>query len=124
MAEIAAAAAPAEGFYSVPQAARGRAAHLEFCRECHPTSELRGSDFDFRWRRQNAWQLYTEISRNMPEDEPGKLGSQTYADIIAYILSLNGYQQGTLDLEPTRAALERIPLGAGAPRSPAGGPDS
>jgi len=108
---------PTPGFYSAAQRARGETAFAASCAECHALSELQGPDFEVRWRRQTAWHLFREVSATMPEDRPGRLATATYADIIAFILSLNGYQQGSLDLPPEREALEAIPLGAGARRT-------
>jgi mono/diheme cytochrome c family protein len=111
------AAAPAPGFYSSAQADRGRARYAEACQSCHPASQFRGADFEWRWRRQTAWELFDDISRRMPEDRPGALPADTYADIVAYLLSLNDYPAGDAELAPTREALAAIPLGAGADKT-------
>ena len=50
----------------------------------------------------------------MPEDDPGGLTHQTYADIIAYILQLNEYASGDAELVPNQEAMDAIPLGPGA----------
>lgn len=102
------------GFFSAEQAERGRVSYRQACSECHALSEFRGADFEWTWRRQTAWNLYSEISANMPEDRPGELGAETYADIVAYLLSRNRYQIGSADLPPTEEALAAIELGAGA----------
>ena len=54
---------------------------------------------------------------NMPEDQPGQLAAETYADIVAYLLSRNDYQIGSADLPPTQEALAAIELGSGAMKS-------
>ena len=105
------------GFFSAAQAARGRASYKEHCDECHALSELRGTEFEWTWRRQTAWDLYQEVSSNMPEDKPGELSAPTYADIIAYILNLNDYQVGSRDLVASRAAMAAIPLGSDAQKT-------
>ena len=107
----------APGFFSADQAARGRQSYRESCSECHATSEFRGTDFEWSWRRQTAWDLYTDISENMPEDKPGELSDKTYADIVAYLLSLNGYQMGSRDLASKEKAMAAIPLGAGVQKT-------
>ncbi len=53
----------------------------------------------------------------MPEDAPGTLSAQTYADVIAYILRLNEYTSGDLDLVPNESSMDAIPLGPGADKT-------
>lgn len=101
------------GFFSAEQAERGRESYRKACSECHAVSEFRGSDFEWTWRRRTAWSLYREVSSTMPEDQPGKLSTETYADIVAYLLSLNDYPIGSAELLPTEEVLAAIPLGAG-----------
>jgi mono/diheme cytochrome c family protein len=106
------------GFFSAAQAERGAALYGETCSECHTTSQFRGPDFEWRWRRQTAWELFREISTTMPENLPGSLEPAAYAAIVAYLLSLNEYREGDIELEPTREALSAITLGGGAPKTP------
>ena len=102
------------GFYSLEQAARGRRGFGQVCGECHSVSEFRGPDFEWRWRRQTAWDLFRQVARTMPEDNPGSLTLQTYADIITYILQLNEYASGDAELVLSQEAMDAIPLGPGA----------
>lgn len=102
----------ASGVYSEAQAARGRAAFRAVCAECHYSSEFRGSQFQFEWRRRSVGDLYAEIVSNMPEDDPGSLEDQVYVDIVAYILQLNGFAPGSRELPPDEAVLDGLGLGA------------
>ena len=102
------------GFYSLEQAARGRRKFRQVCSECHFVSEFRGPDFESEWRRRTAWDLFRQVVRTMPEDNPGGLTQQTYADVIAYILQLNAYASGDAELVPSQDAMDAIPLGPGA----------
>lgn len=106
--------AVSNGVYSAAQAQRGREAFTEVCRECHASSEFRGRDFEFTWRRRTAWDFYRELRRTMPEDFPGALAPQTYVDVIAYVLELNDYAPGGVELVPNEESLRRVPLGPGA----------
>ncbi len=106
------------GFYSVEQAARGRESFVIICQECHSSSEFRGDDFEWTWRRQTVWNFYRELIQTMPEDSPGLLSDQTYADVIAYILQINEYSAGDSELTATEEAMDVIALGPGAPKSP------
>ena len=47
----------------------------------------------------------------MPQDSPGRLKPGEYADIVAYLLKLNGYPAGEAELPPDAAKLQalRIP---------------
>ena len=105
------------GFYSTAQAERGRRIFQDVCYECHYPSEVRGDEFEWDWRRRTVRDLYREISRNMPEDFPGTLAAQTYVDVIAYILELNGYASGSAELAVDQAAMENIPLGPGVDKT-------
>lgn len=62
--------------------------------------------------------IYTYMSTNMPADRPGKLKDAEYADIMAYLLSENGYAAGKAKMtaDVARASttlLNAGPLGAG-----------
>ena len=114
------------GFYSLEQAARGRRKFRQVCSECHFVSEFRGPDFESEWQRQTVWDLFRQVVRTMPEDNPGSLTQQTYADVIAYILQLNEYAAGDVELVPSQEAMDAIPLGPGTAsvaRSPRSWPD-
>ncbi len=101
------------GFYSLEQAARGRRKFRQVCSECQFVSEFRGPDFESEWQRQTVWDLFRQVVRTMPEDNPGSLTQQTYADVIAYILQLNEYASGDAELVPSQEAMDAIPLGPG-----------
>ena len=108
----------ATGFFSQVQADRGARAFARTCRECHEVVDFRGADFEWQWRRRTAWNLFDRMVETMPEDDPGMLTDATYVDLIAYILSLNGYAMGRTELTATESALRVIPLGPGARRVP------
>ena len=90
---------------------RGRDAFRDTCAVCHGVAEFRGRDFAWRWRRRTAWDLYRRIATTMPLNGPGSLPEQTYADVIAYILSLNAYPVGATDLTASEPAMAAILLG-------------
>lgn len=108
------AAAPVS--FTVEQVERGLAEFRGSCGECHSTGEFRGRTFLFRWRRQTAWDFFREIVTTMPEDAPGSLRDREYADIIAFVLDMNGYDAGGAELPPTEAALDQYMMDGG--RSP------
>ena len=105
------------GYYLDAQAERGDALFTETCAACHSLSEFQGEDFEYRWRRQTAWNLFTFITKTMPEDDPGSLDAEGYADIIAFILERNDYTPGDTPLGTTREALATVPLGPGVDKA-------
>jgi hypothetical protein len=44
----------------------------------------------------------------MPDDDPGGLERRAYADVMAYLLRMNGYPAGAAELPADDAALRRI----------------
>ena len=87
-------------FYTEDQARRGQRAFRQVCSDCHYTSEFKGPVFTDVWARRTARDLYRELRRTMPDDNPGGLPRQTYVDVMAYILELNGYPAGSDELPP------------------------
>ena len=53
----------------------------------------------------------------MPENNPGALSEQTYADVIAYILQANDYVSGDAELVASEKAMSPIGLGPGADKT-------
>jgi hypothetical protein len=91
-----------DGVYTPAQAARGEAAYTKSCAECHDLSfdgtPVEGSGFIDNWREFPLNVLYTFISTNMPQDNPGELSESGYRDVLAYLLKRNGYPAGKSDL--------------------------
>ena len=105
-----------DGIFTEPQAARGRAAYGAHCSECHG-EELRGGEmapgligvaFRFRWRGLKVADIAESIESTMPPEEPGTLGAQEYIDIVAFLLSANGYPAGDRELAADSKRLEGI----------------
>ena len=99
--------------FTVEQMERGRDVFDFVCGECHVASEFRGDGFQFRWRRQTAWDFYRTITTTMPENAPGALTKQEYVDVLALILEMNGYVAGNAELPATQTALDQLPMSAG-----------
>jgi alcohol dehydrogenase (cytochrome c) len=53
------------------------------------------------------------MSTLMPEDDPGGLSPEEYADIVSYILRENGYPAGDEDLATELSELETVRIEAG-----------
>ncbi len=99
--------------FTVAQAERGEDEFRGTCGECHSTGEFRGRTFLFRWRRQTAWDFFREIVTTMPEDAPGSLRDSEYADIISWVLQMNGYEAGDAELPATEVALDQFVMDGG-----------
>ncbi len=96
--------------FSAEQADRGRGVFRSSCTECHYSNEFSDRSFKFKWRRRTAGDLFGHISTSMPEDAPGSLELQQYADVVAYILRMNGFETGVGELPADKAALAAISL--------------
>ena len=103
-----------QGVYTAAQSERGRAVYQASCGTCHgetlagdigPT--LTGpfwSIYDGR----TAADLFKTIRTTMPADAPESLKPQEYADVIAYLFSVNKFPAGEKELSADPAALESV----------------
>ena len=96
-----------EGVYTEEQAERGNAQYTESCAACH-APDLRGNNtspslvgqgFAFLWGGSTLGELFRRVQQVMPPDRPGTLPEQSYRNILAFILSANGYPTGPEPLE-------------------------
>lgn len=97
------------GVYTEPQALRGGEAYLAACAMCHgpdlvatdpEAPGLAGFSFNLQWLDRTLAERFDRIKTTMPMGAPGSLTDQAYLDIIAFILSFNGYPPGTVELTP------------------------
>ncbi len=103
----------AGGGYSSAQAAAGGSTFNAKCSFCHTLNlsggagpALSGPTFhaDLMKKYKTAGSLYTFISKKMPLDSPGSLGSANYLAVTAFLLSKNGYPAGSAPLTVKSAA--------------------
>jgi S-disulfanyl-L-cysteine oxidoreductase SoxD len=104
------------GVYSADQAARGRTSHRTNCTSCHGTTNYTGEAFEKLWLGSTLFDVLDRLRTTMPEDNPGNIPVTEYVDIIAYILSVNGYPQGTAELLPDEAELRKVKVDSAPPR--------
>ncbi len=96
---------PAPSF-TASQAERGQTAYNNSCESCHGTNlddgefgpALKGAAFQQKWGAQSPGALFSYMTQKMPPAAQGTLGSQTYADLQAYILQANGVAPGATEL--------------------------
>ena len=91
-----------DGWYAPDQATRGKGSYNANCAVCHGSSlqggagpALSGASFAAKWRDRPLRDLYTVAHDQMPLTAPGKLPPKTSFDIVAYLLSFNGFQAST-----------------------------
>jgi mono/diheme cytochrome c family protein len=105
-----------EGVFTKEQAARGLATYGEECQKCHGENlgggesgpPMVGDEFLSKWNGKTVADLFAVTRKTMPMDDPGSLGSREYADLVAYILSGNGFPAGQKELDRDAAALAEI----------------
>lgn len=105
------------GVYTEPQARRGESVYRSNCVNCHSAKSYTGEDFRLAWLTRSAFDIFDLISTLMPEDNPGMLARQEYVDIVAYMLSLNGYPTGQRELPVEDDALRLVKIDEPPPRS-------
>jgi mono/diheme cytochrome c family protein len=109
-----------EGIYTSAQAERGKAVFAMNCAGCHgdkleggtagPT--LSGPDFTNGYKDGSAAALLNKISQDMPSSAPGSLEPQQYADVFAYLLSVNKYPAGQTEAPKDPAELKAVKMAA------------
>jgi mono/diheme cytochrome c family protein len=101
------------GVFTEAQVARGKAVHQANCISCHNSVAYKGPAFSQKWSGRSAFEFFQLISTTMPQNEPGVLAREEYADITAYVLSINGFPAGSTELAPDDGELRRVRIDAG-----------
>ena len=107
-----------DGVYTGEQATRGQAQYMRACASCH-AADLRGGStapslveesFTFQWTDTTVGELFERIRMLMPSDRPNSLSSQTYRDVVAFILQANKLPSGAKELDSDLDALRQIAI--------------
>ena len=121
-ADVAKMASVWDGVFTEAQAARGRAAYSGACGLCHgrrlngapddpdmrSTPPLARARFLREWEGRSLAVLLAYTRLTMPEDNPGSLTDEEYADVIAYMLSVGGMPSGDGELPTDSRSLAQI----------------
>jgi mono/diheme cytochrome c family protein len=99
-----------DGVFTREQAARGRDVYDGMCLNCHPAVTHTGPQFVETWSGKRLGDLFSFVVERMPKNDPGSLSPREYADVLAYILRLNGMPPGPNDLPVDSLALNAIRL--------------
>jgi mono/diheme cytochrome c family protein len=104
--------------FTAEQAERGKTSYAQNCGDCHGMAlddgeycpPLKGAFFRQSWGNGSVAALYGKTKSTMPVDRPGELSEQTYVDVIAFLLSQNGYTAGDKELPVDPKLQERMSL--------------
>ena len=105
-----------DGVYTQAQATKGEADYSQNCAACHGSTlggngeapALVGAQFISDWAGLTVGDLFDRIRTTMPQDDPGALKRDTYAEILAYLLKANGYPAGQRPLDHRTPYLKAI----------------
>ena len=109
-----------DGIYTAAQADRGKAVFAANCAACHGDKleggtsgpELSGASFTGGYTNGDAMALYSKISQDMPSSAPGTLKPEEYADVMAFVLSVNKYPAGKTEIAKDGAGLKGLKMAA------------
>lgn len=115
--EASAATQPAS--FTAEQVARGKVAYDSNCSTCHGPDllsarygpPLAGALFARTWGERSVGELYAYTHDRMPPSRPGSLPDETYADIVAHILNVNGIPEGDTELPADPSILDTMAIG-------------
>ncbi|MEO8129467.1 MAG: glucose/sorbosone family PQQ-dependent dehydrogenase [Bryobacteraceae bacterium] len=103
--------------YTAAQAAAGKTAYNASCAACHGNTmtngtfgpPLAGEFFQNKWHGRTV-QTFYDKSKTMPPAAPASLKGEAYANIVAYILQMNGVKPGKAKLQPGSEALGKMTI--------------
>jgi hypothetical protein len=106
-----------DGVYTEDQAKRGQARYRR-CILCHldelqgdpakPVAPIAGEAFLEKWIGHTVKELLEKTSTTMPQDSPGSMTPQEYADVLSYMLQVNKFPSGKEELSAQSEQLDRI----------------
>jgi mono/diheme cytochrome c family protein len=96
------------GVYTAAQAERGQTLFRSKCASCHAPNRFTDDFFYISFAGKPLWEMFDVISDSMPEDNPGSMKKEEYADVIAYLLKLNNFPAGAAELPIDKDALSAI----------------
>lgn len=112
-----------DGVYTEAQAKRGESVYGQSCASCHAPDlsgvdvapALTGPEFVSGWDKMTLDDLVERVRTSMPADAPGSLKREGYIDVVAFMLSKNGFPTGERELPADSAALKQVQFTAKKP---------
>jgi mono/diheme cytochrome c family protein len=96
------------GVFSAPQAARGEETYMGVCVACHPAGTYKTAIFRETWNGRALSELFDQVREKMPKNAPATLTPEDYAQVVAYLLKINGVPAGETELPADTDALKKI----------------
>lgn len=102
------AASSAANAFTQAQVDAGASAFAASCASCHGKTlqgggeapALTGDAFTGSWNKRDTRSLYTVIKASMPLGHPDSLGTESYTNILAFLLAANGAKTDATPLTP------------------------
>ena len=121
-----------DGVFTAAQAQRGELAYTGPCSRCHgyrldgapddpdmlPAPPVAGAKFLRKWRCRSLAVLLEYTRATMPENNPGYLSDQEYADVVAYMLAASDLPVGRTELRADGPMLARTLIVAATSSAP------
>ncbi len=98
----------ADGVYTREQADQGRDVFALACQSCHAPTQHSLPPFRQKWFGRTLGDLFGYLRREMPQTDPGTMSDEEYAQLVAYLLRINGMPTGRVPLAADSAALHTI----------------
>ncbi len=103
--------------FTAAQTAAGKTAYASNCAVCHGNSltngtygpALGGEYFNSHWAGKSLKAFYDK-AKAMPPSAPGSLSGESYANIVAYILEMNGAKAGGAAMAAGGDGLEKMTI--------------
>jgi mono/diheme cytochrome c family protein len=103
--------------FTAEQAAAGKSAYNSNCAVCHGSTmtngtfapPLAGEHFRTTWSGHSVRSFF-DRAKGMPPASPASLGDDTYANIVAYVLEINGVKASDVRLPARAEALDRMTI--------------
>ena len=98
----------AAGVYTPDQATRGADVFAGMCKSCHATDQHTGPAFMKAWGDRPLSELFVYLATKMPKNDPGSLAPEEYAEVLAYMLKMNGMPAGPTELPSDSLLMKNI----------------